>query len=221
MERTIKVTGKGKISVKPDMIRLIITLTNIERTYEGAITESANKKGSLNSALVKLGFKKEELKTLYFNIGTEYESYQESDKSWKRRLIGYEYTHKMKLEFPSDNEMLGKVLLALAQCPGHPEFTIQYTISDPEAAKNELLAKAIEDSKVKANVLSTAAGVSLKDIVTIDYSWGEIDFVTRPVNELMLRECCAEPVREKGIDLDIEADDIDVTDTVTVIWSIA
>lgn len=221
MERTIKVTGKGKISVKPDMIRLIITLTNIERTYEGAIIESANKKGSLNSALEKLGFKKEELKTLYFNIGTEYESYQESDKSWKRRLIGYEYTHKMKLEFPSDNEMLGKVLLALAQCPGHPEFTIQYTISDPEAAKNELLAKAIEDSKVKANVLSTAAGVSLKDIVTIDYSWGEIDFVTRPVNELMLRECCAEPVREKGIDLDIEADDIDVTDTVTVIWSIA
>ena len=31
MERTIRVTGKGKLSVKPDMIRLRI---NIEGTYE-------------------------------------------------------------------------------------------------------------------------------------------------------------------------------------------
>lgn len=220
MERTIKVTGKGKISVKPDMIRLIITQTNIEKTYEGAIMESADKKGKLNSALTKLGFGKDELKTLFFNIDTEYESYQGRDNSWKQRLVGYRYTHRMKLEFPSENEILGKVLLALAHCPGHPEFTIQYTISDPEAAKNELLAKAIEDSKAKAKVLSTAAGVLLKDIITIDYSWGEIDFVTRPVNELMLRECCVMPDCEEGIGLDIEADDIDVTDTVTVIWNI-
>lgn len=185
MERTIKVTGKGKISVKPDTIRLIITQTNVEKTYEGAIMESADKKGNLNGALKRLGFEKDALKTLSFNIDTDYESYQAKDKSWKRRLIGYRYTHRMKLEFPSDNEMLGQVLLAVAHCPGQPEFTIQYTISDPEAAKNELLAKAVEDSKAKAGVLSKAAGVSLKDIITIDYSWGEIDFVTRPVNELI------------------------------------
>ena len=29
MERTIKVTGKGKISVKPDTIRLIMTIEDI------------------------------------------------------------------------------------------------------------------------------------------------------------------------------------------------
>lgn len=222
MDRTIKVTGKGKISVKPDTIRLIITQTNIEKNYEGAILESADKKGNLSSALAKIGFKSDALKTLYFNVDTEYESYQAKDKSWKRRLNGYRYTHRMKLEFPSDNEMLGKVLLAVAHCPGQPEFTIQYTISDPERAKNELLAKAVEDSKAKANVLSKAAGVMLKDILTIDYSWDEIDLVTRPVNDLMLRECCIEPDMdyESGIDLDIEVDDIDVTDTVTVVWEI-
>ena len=89
MERTIKVTGKGKISVKPDTIRLIITQTNVEKTYEGAIMESADKKGNLNGALKRLGFEKDALKTLSFNIDTDYESYQAKDKSWKRRLIGY------------------------------------------------------------------------------------------------------------------------------------
>ena len=37
----------------------------------------------------------------------------------------------------------------------------------------------------------------------------------------MLRECCAAPTEcDERIDLDIEADDIDVTDTVTVVWEI-
>ena len=56
--------------------------------------------------------------------------------------------------------------------------------------------------------------------MTIDYSWGEIDFVTRPVNELMMRSCIDSELAEESINFDIEADDIDVTDTVTVVWSI-
>lgn len=224
MERTIRVTGKGKISVKPDMIRLIIVQSSVEKTYEGAILESADKKGNLTEYLTGLGFKKEDLKTLLFNIETEYESYQAKDKTWKRRLVGYRYMHRMKFEFPADNEILGKVLRALSHCPGEPEFTIQYTISDPESAKNELLAKAIEDSKMKANVLSRAAEVELKEIQNIDYSWGEIDFVTKPVNNLMLKESRAvemvNAVEAEGYNIDIEADNIDVTDTVTVVWRI-
>ena len=220
MERTIKVTGKGKISVKPDTIRLTITQTALHHVYEDAIKDSADKKEFLNNELKGLGFEKSELKTLHYNVDSEYESYQDKNNNWKRRFSGYKYTHRMKLEFASDNALLGKVLSVVSRCPGEPEFSIQYTISDAEAAKNELLAKAVEDSKIKANVLSTAAGVSLKEIMTIDYSWGEIDFVTRPVNELMMRSCIDSELAEESINFDIEADDIDVTDTVTVIWSI-
>lgn len=220
MERTIRVTGKGKIAVKPDTIRLMITQASVEKNYEGAIKKSAEQKENLSSALQKLGFEKEALKTLYFNVDTEYESYQAKDKSWKQRLKGYRFSHRMKLEFPSDNVMLGKVLIAISHCPGEPEFTIQYTIADPEAAKNELLFKAVEDSKAKAEVLSRAAGVTLKDIINIDYSWGEIDFVTRPVNELMMCKRSVDAECDEEMAFDIEADDINVTDTVTVVWEI-
>ena len=220
MERTIRVTGKGNISVKPDTIRLRISLEDIFREYDDALRHSADSVELLKDIFADLGYDRKALKTVYFNINTEYESYQAKDKSWKRRLVGYKYTHRMKLEFVSDNALLGKVLSVVSRCPGEPEFSIQYTISDAEAAKNELLAKAVEDSKIKANVLSTAAGVSLKEIMTIDYSWGEIDFVTRPVNELMMRSCIDSELAEESINFDIEADDIDVTDTVTVVWSI-
>ena len=64
--------------------------------------------------LKKLGFQRKDLKTVYFNVDTEYESYQDRDKSWKRRFEGYKYIHHMKIEFASDNKKLGQVLYALA-----------------------------------------------------------------------------------------------------------
>ncbi len=40
------------------------------------------------------------------------------------------------------------------------------------SGKSELLGKAVTDAKEKASVLTQAAGVTLKDIQSIDYSWG-------------------------------------------------
>ena len=84
-----------------------------------------------------------------------------------------------------------------------------------------MLANAVTDAKAKADVLSKASGVSLGEIITIEYSWAEIDFVSRPMDKLMLEECCmrsCEP--DEAYDIDINPDDIDVTDNVTVVWTI-
>ena len=221
MERTIRVTGKGKISVKPDTIRLRLSVEGIYPEYDETLRKSAEVVELLKDLVEQLGYERKELKTLYFNIDTEYESYQEKDKSWKRRFQGYKYVHRMKIEFPADNQKLGKMLYALAHCPVAPEFSIEYTVADPEASKNELLGKAVKDSMQKASVLAEASGVKLDKILTIDYSWGEIDFVSRPLQEMSLR--CCEPIESysASYDMDIEPDDIDITDTVTVVWNIA
>lgn len=221
MERTIRVTGKGNISLSPDTIRIMITQSSVEQTYEMAVKASADAKNILTEALGTLGFKKEDLKTLYFNVDSETEGYQAKDKSWKRRLIGYRYKHRMKIEFPKESDLLGKVLAVIARSSSEPEFSIEYTVSNPEAAKNELLKRAVEDSGKKAKILSEAAGTKLGDIVNIDYSWGQVEFVSRPVDTFGLDlPDVAEDEYISSIDVDIEPDDIDVSDTVTVIWSL-
>ena len=222
MMRTIKVTGKGKIAVKPDMIRLYVNKEELCHEYEDTLRRSTEDTELLKDLFEKLGFQRKDLKTVYFNVDTEYESYQDRDKSWKRRFEGYKYIHHMKIEFASDNKKLGQVLYALAHSSLKPEFSIEYTVADVEKCKNELLHKAIEDSIQKAQVLTTAANVKLGEIQAIDYSWGEIDFVTKPMNEMRLMECTeCEMSAPAAYDIDIEADDIDVTDTVTVVWEIA
>ena len=86
-----------------------------------------------------------------------------------------------------------------------------------EKSKNDLLREAIKDAKEKAQILSEAAGVKLKSVVDINYSWGEIEIYSEPLS-LMDSQICAAPL--KSLDIDIDADDIDVNDTVTVVWEI-
>lgn len=220
--RTIRVTGKGQIKVKPDTTRITMSLEGTYPEYGETLRHSSQDTERLKDILSAFGFERSDLKTLSFNVETEYESYKDKG-TYKQRFIGYRFMHMMKVEFPSDNDRLGKVLYALANCPVKPEFRLSYTVSDPEAAKNELLGKAVTDAKEKAAVLTLAAGVTLKDIQSIDYSWGEIDFEYRPMNgmltadEYIARPMVAESAR---YDMDIEPDDIEVSDTVTVLWEI-
>lgn len=221
MERIIKVTGKGKLSVKPDTTRLVLSIEGTEHEYDEALSLSSKMTGNVKSTLEKFGFERQDLKTLSFEVEAKYEGYQTKDGSWRRRFTGYGFNHRLKVEFPSDNERLGRILYALGHCKAKPEIRIEYTVSDPEAVKNKLLAKAVADSKEKAAVLTAAAGVTLGEIMNIDYSWGSIEFVTRPVEQkLMNMECCMTGGEDNSYDIDIEADDIDVTDTVTVQWAI-
>ena len=219
--RTIRVTGKGKIKVKPDMTRLTITLEDTCPEYSETLKKSNEVTEQVKDLFVPFGFEKSDLKTLSFNVDTEYESYNDHG-TYKQRFLGYSYKHVLKVEFEFDNKRLGKILYALANSPLQPEFRLSYTVKDPEAVKNKLLGKAVLDAKEKAAVLTQAADVTLKDIQSIDYSWGEIDFVTKPMNEMRLMECTeCEMSAPAAYDIDIEADDIDVTDTVTVVWEIA
>ncbi len=219
MERTIKVTGKGKVSVKPDLIRLALNLEGTYPVYEAALEHSSTEMEQLRDCFEALGFERKALKTLSFHVDTEYESYQAEDKAWKQRFVGYKFHHSMKIEFEADNELLGRVLYALANAPVSPEFKIVYTVKNSEAAKNRLLGKAIKDSREKAEVLTKAAGVILGEIVTIDYSWADAELVAVPMPRMLKASVAAETASD-SYNINIEPDNISVTDTVTVIWEI-
>ncbi len=217
MERTIRVKGKGKISVKPDTIRLNIEAEGTYKEYILSVKKSAEHTNLLRDTISKAGLDPQNLKTVHFGIDTDYERYRDKNGDYQSRFIGYKYTHNLYIQFPNDNEQLGKVLYQLANNEVNVEFSIRHTVKDIDAVKNELLCKAVEDSKIKAEVLAKAAGVSLGEIKTIDYSWGEIEIYSKPMDGMML----AAPIDVEGTyDLDIEADDIDLEDTVTILWEI-
>ncbi len=217
--RTIKVTGNGEMKIHPDTTRITITLEGSSPEYGETLRRSSKDTEAIKELLMPFGFAKSDLKTLSFNVDAEHEGYRDRKGEWKQRFKGYKFRHIIKVEFPSDNGRLGKMLYALAHSRLSPEFRISYTVADPEAAKNDLLAKAVADSRTKAAVLTNAGGVKLGEIQSIDYSWGSIDIEYRPMRDgIML---CGKPIAAtNSYEIDIEPDNIKISDTVTVIWEI-
>ncbi len=214
MERTIRVKGKGKISVKPDTIKITIKAEGLRWNYDETIEQSTHDTRILRDALKNAGLNPKNLKTTYFSIDSKYKSYHDKNNDYKEKFVGYEYNHSAYIEFDNDNKILGKVLYELAHCDVEVNFEINHTVKDKEKVKNDLLEKAVEDSTTKAKVLAKASGVKLKEILNIDYSWGEIDIYSSPMDDWMVCEA------KSSYDIDIEADDIDVQDTVTITWTI-
>jgi len=218
--RTLRITGKGNVRARPDTTRITMTLAGMLPEYGDALKKSSEDTELLRELLKGFGFRETDLKTLRFDIDTEYESYKDRGV-YKERLVGYSWRHQMKVEFDSDNIRLGKILAALAGSRAKPEFRISYTVKDPEAVKNELLEKAVADARKKAEVLAGAASLALGSIQTVDYSWGKVDLEVSPMNQMVKMSEIEAAGNEDTFAMNIEPDDIEMSDTVTVVWEIA
>ena len=218
-ERTIKVQARGNIRIPPDLTRLTLTLTGVFPTYEEAMRRSAGETAELRETFAALGFDPKALKTLSFQVDSEYESVQDEQGRWQQQFKGYRFTHGLKLEFPSDNALLGKTLYALANGEVRPEFHMSYTLSDPEAAKKALIADAVKNGRAEAETLAEAAGVKLGDLVAIDYSHVRGELEVRPMGRALMAKANAAD-GGGSYELDIQPEDIAASDAVTMTWLI-
>ena len=218
-QRTIRVTGKGTVRLRPDLTRLTLTLQGTDEDYGAILKRSAEDTETLRGALRPLGFAADALKTLQFNVDTLYEGYQDDKGLYRNRFVGYQFQHTLKLEFPIDDDLLGRTLYALAHCGARPEFRISYALSDPESAKNALLSQAVKDARAKAEALTAAAGVKLGALQSIDYALGEPDLEVRPMRKMAMA-ANGDAESAASYDMNIDPDDISVSDSVTVLWEI-
>lgn len=216
MNRTITIKGIGKLSLKPDQTVVSLTLKNIHAVYDKAMDEAVKHLEQLRNAIEEIGFAKDELKTASFDVGTEYENERDKNGNYKRRFVGYRVTHALKLEFAFDSRRLSKVLGAVATCIAEPELNVQFTVKDREAVNAALLESACSNAKAKAEVLTKASGVTLGELVSIDYNWGELHLYSPTRYEM--EDACMMRASAAPTAMDIEPDDIDVSDSVTFVW---
>ena len=211
MARTITVKGIGKASAKPDYVVLSMTLESKHKDYDKAMEMAADHIQHLNETLCGAGFEKGSVKTTNFNVRTDYDRVKDRNGVF----CGYEVTHNLKLAFDFDMGRLSLALSAIAGCLSHPQLSVAFTVKNATAINEEMLRSSTANAKKKAEILCEASGVTMGDLIAIDYNWGELDIYSHT-----RYECCEDtmPLMAKSIDIDPE--DIDVSDTATFVWEI-
>ena len=219
MTRTIKVTGLSNVKASPDYTRVILTLSDTLKEYEACLAKSVEDMNIIVECIKQFGFERSELKTSSFEIERKTQSYRDKNDNWKERFLGYEYEENLNFIFKNDNERLGKILYALSHLSITPEIRVSYFCSDVESIKNQLLELAIKDAQKKAELLTSASGVKLCEILDIDYSWVD---VTLELDDLKILPAggingCSD---KASYDVDIEPDDISTSDSVRITFRI-
>lgn len=196
--RELKVTGRGEIELVSDLIELRIEFTGTDRSNKKILALCSSYVKSMQDELEEYGFHKEDLKLDSFRIRNTKGS----------RLIDskkFEFVQNGKMRFPADMEKLGSALHALSSSKAKPSVQIEYTVRDPEAA-----------------------GVKLKDIQGVSYSFERIDFRISPFGRDNVFALGDDDDDCDAVDGDtlgdafsqMGVDNIKASDTVTVTWEI-
>ena len=217
--RTMQITGCGRLKVHTDVTLVTLTLETVDPDHDEALRRSTRDTEELRARLAGSGFARTDLKTVGFQVSTKYEDFMDGDE-YRQRFAGYQVWHQMKLEFPSDDQRLSGVLAVLSASPAAPEIRLSYTVGDPESVKNRLLEIAVADAREKAAVLARAAGVELKEIRQIGHAWDEFRLRVDPAEPMILSVTPGADRAARSLSLDIEPEDLDIQDTVTVVWEI-
>lgn len=217
MERKITVKGVGRAVVQPDYVEISIELRAMHKTYEKAMAEGNNQILNLTSYLKEAGIPEKDIKTTDFDVEAEYDQIEDEYRNYTSVFKGYKVSHDVKIGFSLDMERLDSVLYAIATSEATPRFSIEFTVQDSTAVQEELLRSAAANAKKKAEILCNAVGNTLGELISIEYSWKTISFVSDTIYE------APRPVR-RGVksrkSWNFHPDDIDVTDTAVFIWSI-
>ena len=218
MERTITVRGVGKLSLKPDLIEVSLILEAKDTDYAAAMDKAGERLNAMRGALCGIGFGREDLKSTYFNVRTEYDSVRDERGVYRQVFAGFVCEHHLLLRFGFDTEVLSKVLAALSECESEPNISVSFTVKDKEAVKDALLTSAAVSAKGRAEVLAAASGVKLGSLVTIDYGWAEPNFIspTRLAVNAKMRASVESADAMGGV----SPENIELSENVTFVWQI-
>ncbi|MCD7772656.1 MAG: SIMPL domain-containing protein [Ruminococcus sp.] len=217
MLRTITVKGVGRVLAKPDYVILSMSLKSKDLNYDRAMNIASQHIQHLTDTICAIGFKKSDLKTTRFNTNTDYNNVKDHDGNYHREFAGYVISHNLKLEFDFDMNKLSQALTAISECISHPELSVRFTVKDATAINEEMLRTATANAKRKAEILCEASNVELGQLLTINYNWDELDIFSHTQFALSDDRLYEAP---KAKSIDIEPDDIDVSDTATFVWEI-
>lgn len=172
MIRTITVKGVGTATVKPDYVVLTLSIEAKNTDYNAAMQKAAYKIERMQTAIMGIGYEKSDLKTTSFDVRADYENQEERNGNYKSVFAGYVCSYRLSLSFDFENVRLAETLTTISTCEANPELRIAFTVKNPAEISETLLRSAVENARKKAEILCSASGATLGELLTIDYNWG-------------------------------------------------
>lgn len=214
---TISVQGKGAIHVVPDVMRLEVRVQSVFPDYQHAYAQ-AKENFAWMVKILEYNKKNGKLaKTIRFDITDHIVPVYDDDGDIIDHLKkGFDLDQRIKVDLPVDNVLANCIVKGVGKFIPGAQIEIGYTLQDPRPSQLKMLARAVSDAKEKAKLMVEAAGCTLGAVIKIDYRYQDIHTYSQARNI----HSNSEAKVSTADSLDIEPDDLVMSDKVDVIFEI-
>ena len=167
----IWVTGKGSISLDPDLVMLNITVETTAKTVSKARNQAAEAMDDIVKTLQRYSLEDKDIQTQSFSIWPKYEYPEVTIRGTKTRrqtLVGYIVNNTARIKI-RDLELVGKIIDDVSTAGGDVTRIndIDFTMENPDSFMNKLREQAVKDAISKAEQFAVLTGVSVGSLVYI------------------------------------------------------
>jgi uncharacterized protein YggE len=160
---TVTVRGIGITRVRPDGVRIGLTVHHRAEAADEALAEAARKAESLVDLLREFGIEKGRWVTAWLGL-QEWTEWEESSRRETHR--GYIASSRVEVSLP-DTASVGKLL---AEATARVEATVdgpRWEVAPDNPAHGEARRRAMADARRRAETYAEAAGLELGPIVEV------------------------------------------------------
>lgn len=174
----ISVTGIGSAKVKPDEAVVSLGVETIGKTANTALSANSDAMNKVINALKRVGVKENETSTSAFSISPNYNDSESSSAS--RRVTGFTVSNSIQIE-SADIDNISKWIDTSIEAGANTVNNVAFTLSEKKLAdtKINLIKKALDDARRKADIAATAVGLEVVGIKSINL--GEIGIQFPPI----------------------------------------
>jgi uncharacterized protein YggE len=163
-ERTITVTGTGKVTLTPDIAYISIGVQTQVASAREATTTNNTQAQAVIAAIKKFGVAEKDIQTTNFSIYAQ----QQYDSTGKPTEIIYVVNNTVYVTV-RDLSKLGEILDSAVSSGSNNINSIQFDVADKTDALSQARQAAVADARKQAEELTKATSVGLGAVQSISY----------------------------------------------------
>jgi len=209
----LRVQAEGRVEATPDQLRLRLGVIT-EATEAGrAVNENNQRMTKVMTMLDELGLDRNDLATGQFQIQPQWsQPPRPTPANWQREIIGYRVSNNLWIR-TARIDLAGQLLGLAHQSGVNQVGNLQFTIADQDDYQQQAMTMATQKALRQAQVLATAAGAELGNILslTLDTPGGSTGAGPLMAEARMVTATDAVPVTPGNVD---------IQQTVTVVFEL-
>ncbi len=156
-ERVLSLTGSASTNLRPDTAEVRLVVRTDAPQAKDAVAANGRVLSAVTARLRDLGVKDEDVRTAGWNLLPQYD-YGDQPTGKPPQLVGYQVQSTLAVRTPGVDQV-GDLVDAAVAAGANGVEGVSYFVKDPSAVDDQLLQRAVQAARGKADLMARLLGV--------------------------------------------------------------